>query len=508
MYYQNQIENRPVEQLLPGNNQYFTELYYKIKNNKCVMDSISNILPQCSAQGIESLDPYERKVSAVKLSICEFQEARMMYPEYCNDLTNGVELCIAELQHTPQYWTTFSGYYREIATICYQESFPYQKEQIIDLYQNITLVYSKFLQDIKKSNGNSKEREAILKNKFDEVLATMNSIIGDQKRDRQEMQSELQNYNTHLKFVLHDSISLLKDYSEEVDTFLGNIDGHFTSIISQLDELSTEIVNKKSNIDVVIDEVSEKVLASSQNSVKIVEYMENKLEKLISSTGMNQELTNELSIILQKDKGIVSDMNSAISVNNQLIIHQHELIEERLESAIKGLTQTYEKQLDSFLNHSKLKVEESINESVIVMETYLENTKVKMEHMSANVGLLINEVNNFTAYIFDMFSSINRINPLLKIGLPFSRIWNRITTATYRVVISSSFFIIFLLTIRYFPKSKKISLSFKSKNLFRKMWFVLRGVLMGTSIVLGVVSALIIVRLLQYVQRYRTEMEI
>ena len=69
------------------------------------MDSISNILPQCSAQGIESLDPYERKVLAVKLSICEFQEARMMYPEYCNDLTNGVELCIAELQHTPQYWT-------------------------------------------------------------------------------------------------------------------------------------------------------------------------------------------------------------------------------------------------------------------------------------------------------------------------------------------------------------------------------------------------------------------
>ena len=110
--------------------------------------------------------------------------------------------------------------------------------------------------------------------------------------------------------------------------------------------------------------------------------------------------------------------------------------------------------------------------------------------------------------IRDRFSSINRINPLLKIGLPFSRIWNRITTATYRVVISSSFFIIFLLTIRYFPKLKKISLSFKSKNLFRKMWFVLRGVLMGTSIVLGVVSALIIVRLLQYVQRYRTEMEI
>ncbi|ODV81784.1 Tht1-like nuclear fusion protein, partial [Suhomyces tanzawaensis NRRL Y-17324] len=104
----------------------------------CVQKSLQPILPACLSQGIESLDPNLRKILAIKLALCEFQNAGILYPSACNHLDEELELCIENLEKSPQYWTTFSGYYREIQTICYEESLPYQKDHVISLFNNIT----------------------------------------------------------------------------------------------------------------------------------------------------------------------------------------------------------------------------------------------------------------------------------------------------------------------------------------------------------------------------------
>ena len=44
--------------------------------------------------------------------------------------------------------TTFSGYYREIRNICHQVSLPFAKDQILQVYENITEFYRTLMEEM------------------------------------------------------------------------------------------------------------------------------------------------------------------------------------------------------------------------------------------------------------------------------------------------------------------------------------------------------------------------
>ena len=117
--------------------------------NDCAKKALEPIINQC-AEGIETITPIQQKLIAIQLSICEFENAEISYPSECK--SQKLDTCILLLEKSPQYWTTFSGYYREIRNICHQVSLPFAKDQILQVYENITEFYRTLMEEMTNSN--------------------------------------------------------------------------------------------------------------------------------------------------------------------------------------------------------------------------------------------------------------------------------------------------------------------------------------------------------------------
>lgn len=120
--------------------------HFPFYKSSCVGDALKDFLPRCLKYGVEAVEPKVRVESAIKLSFCEFEESGLGHvPSSCEELTSdGTKRCIDEMRSTPQWWTTYSGNYQRLPTLCYENSLPFEKEQYLELFLNITRMYSTF----------------------------------------------------------------------------------------------------------------------------------------------------------------------------------------------------------------------------------------------------------------------------------------------------------------------------------------------------------------------------
>ena len=141
--------------------------------------ALEPIINQC-AEGIETITPIQQKLIAIQLSICEFENAEISYPSECK--SQNLDSCILLLEKSPQYWTTFSGYYREIRNICHQISLPFAKDQILQVYENITEFYRTLMEEMTNSNKYTENMQNELKVKFDKLINVIDLILANREK--------------------------------------------------------------------------------------------------------------------------------------------------------------------------------------------------------------------------------------------------------------------------------------------------------------------------------------
>ncbi|ORE05485.1 hypothetical protein BCV72DRAFT_229674 [Rhizopus microsporus var. microsporus] len=75
------------------------------------------------------------------LTLCELLSAKINAPSECNILNTHQQVvqCTQQLSLSPQTWTTYSGYFRDIVLICFAIKYPMEKEILEKLHENITL---------------------------------------------------------------------------------------------------------------------------------------------------------------------------------------------------------------------------------------------------------------------------------------------------------------------------------------------------------------------------------
>ncbi|KAK9332925.1 Tht1-like nuclear fusion protein-domain-containing protein [Lipomyces starkeyi] len=104
----------------------------------CFRNMLAVILPSC-----EILTTDERVTFSIRLTLCELSAAHVKSPRSCSfDLNDHLnrQSCLKDLEASPQFWTSFSGNFRSIATICLAERKNHEKEEVIRLHQNITAI--------------------------------------------------------------------------------------------------------------------------------------------------------------------------------------------------------------------------------------------------------------------------------------------------------------------------------------------------------------------------------
>lgn len=393
-------------------------------NSECIKLALSPILPQCT-KGIEAFDPRLRRVLAIKLSICEFENSGLYYPPACDNIDSEsyITNCISSLEQSPQYWTTYSGYYRELHTICYEQSLPYEKDNLINLFSNITIIYTEFFSELKKSKAYSDDVHLDMVEKLENLERMMNAHLKTQEGTIQKMDINMDQYNEKMISVLEASLSSMQSnlelYNSHIigmESYLDGLNLDMAQIVGGIARIKDILNDGLQNIQSLSNEagLALKDILSESLMLKgvTIENTQNSrnLQNLITSDllGISSQLKENSNHILIQKQAISSEFK------NILLEHSREL-----DIYLGGVLSQYSQQFASFVNHSMNIVDTKLNETINKMNVFDKS----LNRFMYNVGNLTETVNGGVLYVkdmmvFKMFSNLRAVMtlPLLRVG--------------------------------------------------------------------------------------------
>lgn len=292
----------------------------------CVLKVLDNILPHCNAPE----DVAERTWLGVQLSICEFDAAGISYPKSCRQFSSLME-CTGLLESKSTWWTTFSGNYRYISTICSEYRSEYELENIVKLYQNV----SSAMYD--HHEGHDKTLREF-KSRFEEAIETSN--VWKAKLD--SLAGELE--------ALRCGLTNTTNLANAMPQYLV----HFSNELDLLHKKSAVIHSSLYNVETVTDDLT-RVL-----SIFYSQLSENRL----ALASYDSELTNIEAMMLA-----LEDLFASLEVRNTMLVFKLDSMAHRLDI------------YDSRQNESISTLESVVNSSTSRLElatTHLETSVSKV----------------------------------------------------------------------------------------------------------------------------------
>ncbi|CCH46687.1 Nuclear fusion protein [Wickerhamomyces ciferrii] len=382
-------------------------------DTSCIKKSLEPILSKCLKNSIDSIDSNLRVETAAKLSICEFEAAKITYPVECypktyyfgNDEDSiDYQECILGLEKSPQWWTTYSGNYRAIGDICFQESLPYEKDEILNLFLNVTEVYEQILQDLNANvEMSSKFKETSL-NSFEELQKFMNQVLEKLEKDTNESKHEFEMKLKDMNSVLEDTSKLAKVFSNDTtgmtDIVLNQMsdlsskwDGFFTQYNS--DDFLNELLGMK---QIFVQELETRDLQINN----LMNSYSDKLESLYQSSYENNELSEKIGEGLRKSLKDTNELKDVLKQTENSVTISSEFAQNLLES-FKDLDQM---NIGEILNVSE-------QELLLVFQRITDELNQEMNKIQTQTRKLDNELDILVGKIDIATGSLVKINDIL-----------------------------------------------------------------------------------------------
>lgn len=382
--------------------------------SSCVRNSLILFLPVCLKQGIESVDPSLKVETAVKLSICEFEIAGLGYiPDSCKETnTDSMMDCMIQLESSTQWWTTYSGNYQRLSSICFENSLPYEKEQILSLFLNITNLHSdindnlikhfyKLMSEVELS---SDEHLGIIAQLFKDYLKQFDNTFRFKQEEFKGYQDDIQSY------VVQNS-QLVKEqnngFMQSMDSLQHIIDGIIVElknggISQQIVEIKNDNLNNLKQMNDLMQEIYQfQRHGQNEMSGEMQLFFDNTKQNMFSvSDELKQSQTRAVEILNVFDELRVSMLPS---ITEELIPQLSNMKEDLLmdwKSVTKLITEDFQAwnyQINDTFQQISLRLDST-------METIddIDRSLSKFEKILSRVSQFIGCMGTFTRYTFSI----------------------------------------------------------------------------------------------------------
>lgn len=359
----------------------------KVESN-CIKEALGRILSICRDEGVEYLSIEERKYLALKLTLCEMNNLHIQIPQGCLNLNTILDYddCIKILEKIPQYWTSFSGNFREIKKICFEESLPYEKEQILSLYTNITRLFIKLDKDFSNSLADSKIVQNNMKQKLDELVHQVEFITDMVMKTQHDTMKGLKDTTVDLQNSFENSLELIVSLTQVGKINLNEMAVNLNFLNKELSEILKAIVN--SGIEKVMSELKETVdLKSHEISDTLSQVVDDVKDKL-EGMGSYLEETEKKEILIFKN---LMETNNLVSRINEVLkdTGQNALVQQQNKRLNEAYINDFLTELFGELEESFLEVEERMHESLNDIDTQVSRTLKTVSQIDKKIESLM-----------------------------------------------------------------------------------------------------------------------
>lgn len=272
------------------------EEIFPFLKSSCVKNALAKYMPICMIQGIDAIDSELRVETAIKLSICEFEESGLhIIPKECHEGKSTSKLeCMVKLESYPQWWTTYSGNFQRLSGICFENSLPYEKEQILNLFLNVTEIYGEINENLQENFEKMMTKVETKSNQFIDKLSGRLFNLQDVVDSILEELYD-QNITSEILDIKERNLKQWKDVekasSDSLELHLYNQDQIFVNMESFFDEikqniriLSKEITsiameNTFNELNVEVEKSFKNITDHLNKTVENIELLDNKISK-------------------------------------------------------------------------------------------------------------------------------------------------------------------------------------------------------------------------------------
>lgn len=290
----------------------YLENKFPFLKSECITDALKSFLPICLNKGIEAVDSALRVETAVKLSICEFKASGLDYiPDSCEswDVESMMD-CMIKLESSAQWWTTYSGNYQRLSAICFENSLPYEKQQILDLFLNVTAMYSditdtlnaQFHEMINNSEEASKRHMKDMADMFQEYIDDLSQRA---KSHEEEVENDFMAHKAEIQ-------ALIIRNSAELENELTKKDAHLTESFDFIVDAIDRIANEINHMDIA-DEINGRNRAALEKWADVEEMMQ---ELRSTQNETNVQMSREWKCFVASATEDMSALSSNI-INSQ-----------------------------------------------------------------------------------------------------------------------------------------------------------------------------------------------
>ncbi|CAO3630689.1 unnamed protein product [Cunninghamella echinulata] len=203
---------------------------------------------------------------ALSLTLCELSMAQLPIPMDCywkNSITS-LYSCINKLSMIPQTWTTYSGYFRNVISICFALRYPIEKKLLQHIKENLTF-------------HQVKNYEILLQQQDDFILWKDNeqSMLNSIQQQQTDLWNELNLLQDNFYEEMYDLLSIIRESKQKsIDSYL-----HHQLIMnisqSSFDQLLYKLYNSLQLVDKNIGLINTKMIMSSTLQNKTIFWWKN-----------------------------------------------------------------------------------------------------------------------------------------------------------------------------------------------------------------------------------------
>lgn len=424
----------------------------------CVVEALQKFIPQCIVHGVDSIDPSVQKYLALKLSICEFENSHIEIPSVCHGMKDPVQYdsCIIQIERTPQYWATFTGYYREIVKICYEESLPFEKEQILHLYTNVTKVLNRLMKDMQHAYSSSEENREQMFSGFTELRNMMKDIIRENNDASHVMRDNYNKIFKQYEKVVEDTSQVSKVHGDRINEMMSDVVNTLQFTGFQVSELSLSLDALKFNDK--IEEIKESTISEYRSmanmSMEATQNIFDQLNLLSKYADETRNSTSNIEISLQQSESHVDTMRNSLEDSTFFVKHYTELVKFELEHTLNFVADFQKSALDYALANANSELSK-YGEFMDNLNYKLEETNDKLVKVDANVDQLSRHIGNASLFLLDSFHMLTSNKVIDLTSMALDRAKHGITSWRYgllkvRVYLRATFYLFLAVMVLLF----------------------------------------------------------
>ncbi|KAI5964550.1 KAR5 [Candida theae] len=379
----------------------------EVWKDDCSRQALSSLLPQC-LDGLETVTPSQQKVVALELSICELENAKIEYPLDCDKQIRhrNIDKCIQSLEKSPQFWTSYSGNYRNVKEVCHQASLPLKKEQIVEVYANVTNLFQHVLNDLVASQASNEEIQTQIKERFDLMMGIIDQLMKDRKPSADAVNQTFNVFYENLESSLSNALVIIGNSYQGVSTNMNEMEHHLDYFTKELYHISELIRENQVRLDASSKELQNRndIILNQQN--KSLENGKVINDHMLALQNFTKQHFESLDNQFQHTVFQMHSIGAMINQNIESLHVQRQYVDEQSVIILGDISEAFVLYLNSSGQNILTSFETSLSGSLESLEERIEQVVSSIEAFDSRVWTFIHFANNATEYIANLIPNV------------------------------------------------------------------------------------------------------